>query len=428
MWGRYWPRWCCRARPARRALKLGKTERTALLAARAAAKANATAADGVLPHPATVRRLRYPLTSFIGRGEAISELRGLLVSRRLLTLTGPGRTGTTRLALEVARMRAADSDQSSTFVDLGPLVDSSLPARAVAESLGVREEPERPLLETLAEAIGTRPLLLILDNCEHLRGTCAELVERLLGACPALRILATSRERLGVAGEQLWPVPPLSLPDAQTDPIACDAVLLFVDRARLGQAGFVLDQTITPTVVEICRRLDGIPLAIELAAARLRLVGLHQLAGRLDQQLRLPVGGTRVAPPRQHTLRATIDWSYALLDPVERQVFDRLSVFSGGWSLDATEAVCASQETTPADVLDRLCSVVDKSLVIAEERNGTLRYRLLETMRQYALEQLETSGEASQVRATHAAWFLTLAETAQGASGADGQRIPHDTG
>jgi predicted ATPase/DNA-binding CsgD family transcriptional regulator/DNA-binding XRE family transcriptional regulator len=403
-------------------LQLSAPERAGLLAA---SRRGTAAAAG---EPAPERRqapLPVPLSSFVGREREIGEVRRLLGSTRLLSLTGPGGVGKTRLALVVAADLAEAFADGVWFVDLAPIADPSLVPQGVASALSVHEQAGRPVLETLADALHARHLLLVLDNCEHLVCACASLAEHLLRACRGLRILATSREPLGVAGEQLWPVPPLSLPGSDPGSVAaCEAVRLFVERARLVQAGFALDERNTPTVVEVCRRVDGIPLAIELAAARLRVLGLEQLAVRLDQRFRLLTSGDRSAPPRQQTLRATIDWSYTLLDPPERQLFDRLSVFAGGWTLDAAEAIVASDCVEAAGVLDRLARLVDRSMVVVDSVAGgaAVRYRLLDTLRQYGREQLEARGETEAARARHASFFLRLAEQAEQELQGPGQR------
>jgi non-specific serine/threonine protein kinase len=377
--------------------------------------------------------LPVQLTTFVGRQVERSEVRRLLNGARLLTLTGPGGVGKTRLALEVAAGLAATCPEGVHLVELAALADGTLVPQAVASALGVHEVPGRPLRDTLAAALGARRLLLILDNCEHLVAACAELADRLLRECPALHILATSREPLGVPGETTWPVPPLPVPDPcvalGTDEIAAsEAVRLFVDRARLAQPSFALRDRNAQVVAEICRRLDGIPLAIELAAARLRSLGIVEIAERLDDRFRFLTTDLRTIVPRQQTLRATVDWSYELLDEPERRMLRALAVFAGGFTLDAAESVCdrgASGEwrgtggtclpsplaphPSPLDALGRL---VDRSLVLADSQQGRARYRLLETIRQYGLERLRERGEEPALRARHCDWFLALAERA----------------
>jgi non-specific serine/threonine protein kinase len=372
--------------------------------------------------PAPVpRRHNLPLqsTSFVGRADERAEVARLLGTTRLLTLVGTGGVGKTRLALEVA------ADQLNTYadgvwlVDLAPLVDPSLLPQAVATVLGIREQPRDLVAQTLATALERRRLLLVLDNCEHLIVACAELAAALLRLCPGVRILATSREPLNVAGELAWPVPPLALPDPRLQPSVelvarYAAVRLFAERATAALASFRLTDRNAADVLRVCRRLDGLPLAIELAAARVRLLTVGQIADRLTDRFRLLVGRSRSAPARQQTLRATVDWSYELLGEPERQLFDRLAVFAGGWSLEAAEAVCSGDSVDATEVLDLLGHLVDKSLVLAElNRDGGARYRLLETLRQYGQERLAASASAEAVRRRHATFFQDLVETAE---------------
>jgi predicted ATPase len=304
--------------------------------------------------------------------------------------------------------------------------------------LDVRERPGEPVQVTLCEALRTRDLLLVVDNCEHLAAACAELVDNLLRACPRLRVVATSRQWLDVAGETIWRVPSLAVPDSRVatgaDEItACEAVRLFYDRARSALPEFVMHDRNVAIVAQICRRLDGIPLALELAAARVRLLAPEQILERLDDRLRLLVGGSRTAPSRHQTLRAMADWSYAHLDEPERVLLRRLSVFTGGWTLESAEVVCALRRApgkTPLeassaaipdhadarddlagdDVLEVLGRLVDRSLVLADTQSGSARYRLLETIRQYAFGALVDTGEAEAIQSRHAAWYLALAE------------------
>jgi len=285
--------------------------------------------------------------------------------------------------------------------------------------LGVRERPGRSLIATLVEALSKQETLLVLDNCEHLIEATARLVETLLDSCADLRILATSREALGVAGETNWTVPPLSVPDARhttavKDLENCEAVRLFVQRAMYRRPAFTLTQQNAQAVAEICRRLDGIPLAIELAAARVGVLPTEQIARRLEEPLKLLTVGSRTAPPRQRTPRGALEWSYELLSEDEKGLFRRLSVFAGGFSLEAAEAVVTGGDVEEEDVLDPLSGLVDRSLVVAETSGeGGIRYRLLEPVRQYALEQLQKSGETEEVRRRHASFFLSLAEESE---------------
>ena len=343
---------------------------------------------------------------------------GLLAGTRLLTLTGTGGVGKTRLALQVAMALLDHYPQGLWLVELAPLADPDLVPRTVLAALAVQEQPGRPPLATLQEALRTRQLLLVLDNCEHLLDGCARLAEALLTACPRLQILVTSREPLGLAGETRWRVPSLSMPalDQFASPEAvgrCEAVRLFLERAQAVQPTFALTPANAAAVAEVCARLDGIPLALELAAARLGSLGMAELAARLDQRFRLLTGGSRTALPRQQTLRATVAWSYDLLTSQEQTLFARLSVFAGGWSLEGAEAVGAGGTIAAEEVLDLLARLVDKSLVLAEEAaDGSTWYRLLETLRQYGQERLAAAGETAQVRRRHAAYYLALTERA----------------
>jgi predicted ATPase/DNA-binding CsgD family transcriptional regulator len=329
--------------------------------------------------------------------------------------------GKTRLALEVARAaaRTAGAYPDGVWrVELAPLADPALVPGAVAGAVGVRERPGQPLPETLAQALRPKRLLLVLDNCEHLLDACARLTHAVLQSCPGVRVLATSREPLRVAGEAVWRAPPLASPPPGAD-LAPERVAeyaaarLFAERARAADAGFALAPEHAPAVAEVCRRLDGLPLALELAAARVRVLPVEQIAARLRDRFRLLTGGDRTALPRQQTLRASLEWSHALLEPPERVLFRRLAAFAGGWTLAAAEAVGAGEGVAPEGVLELLAGLVDKSLVVAEGRGGEERYRLLETVREYALERLEESGEDAALRARHAGYYLALAEAAE---------------
>jgi predicted ATPase/DNA-binding SARP family transcriptional activator len=470
--------------------------------------------------PSAPRHLPRPLSHFIGREGALRAVEACLEDARLVTVTGPGGVGKTRLAIQVADDIADDYAEGVWFVDLSRLTDPALVPQAVAAVLAVGEQPHRPLPDTLAEFLRARHLLLVLDNCEHLISACAGLVEALLSHCPALRILATSRQSLGLTGEVVWPLSGLSVPPARglgpptptptrsvaptfwsastpggspslqtfeheheheqpaPDPLLqYEAVRLLVERARAATGTFTLSETSAPSIVQICRRLDGIPLAIELAAARMKALSVEEIAARLDDRFRLLTGGSRTALPRQQTLRATMDWSYALLTERERLLLQRLSVFAGSFTLKAVEAVCGEGGRVkgegcripngsalhpspftlpPHDVLDLLTQLVDRSLVVVEKPpdrprwnpspeppptsgegrtklcrglsppppvvgggagGGGLpgtetRYRLLETVRDYAGERLRESGEAEAARRRHADYYLRLAETA----------------
>jgi predicted ATPase/DNA-binding SARP family transcriptional activator len=382
--------------------------------------------------------LPLQLTRFIGRERQMAEVKQLLGTSRLVTLTGAGGCGKTRLALQVAARMLEHFPEGVWLVELAPLADPALAPQTVATALGVQEAPSQPLLQTLVEQLRPRQLLLVLDNCEHVVGACAQLAEGLLQRCPRLRVLATSREALGIAGETRYRVPSLSVPEGQR-PAALEelgqyeAVRLFLERAGAVQPGFRLTPANAPGVAEVCRRLDGIPLAIELAAARVNALPVEKIAARLDDRFRLLTSGSRTALPRQQTLRATMDWSYDLLTEAERVLLGRLSVFAGGWTLAAAEAVCAGGGIEEWEVLDLLTRLVDQSLATYEEPQeagwgprtvpaGTGgapwgpapgRYRLLETMRQYARDRLLEAGEAAVVRGRHYEWCLALAEEAE---------------
>jgi predicted ATPase/DNA-binding SARP family transcriptional activator len=368
--------------------------------------------------------LPIPLTSFVGRVRERAEVARLLGTTRLLTLTGAGGSGKTRLALTVAADRATAYADGVALVELAALADPALVPQAVAAALGLHEESQRSPTAALAEALRARQMLLVLDNCEHLIGACAQLVQALLGACPGLQVLATSRESLGLAGETTWLVPSLSLPDLRRLPpdgasmvgalLASEAVSLFVERAAAALPTFALTPDNAIAVAQVCRRLDGIPLALELAAARVKILTVAQLAARLDDCFRLLVAGSRTALPRQQTLRAAIDWSYDLLSEQERALFQRLAVFAGGWTIEAVEMVCAGDGIQAEDVLGLLAQLVDKSLVEVETPSGgEARYRLLETMRQYSWERLRAAGDADAVQRRHAQFFVALAELAE---------------
>jgi len=357
-------------------------------------------------------------TSFIGREHELVEVNRALVMTRLLTLTGTGGSGKTRLALEVARELAGAYPDGVWLVQLAGLSEGELVPQAVAGVLGTKERPGQPVTDTLVQTLRGKDMLLILDNCEHLVGAVARLVDVLLDSCPGLRVVATSREPLGVAGEAVWLVSPLSVPDPRRLPTvaeleASDSARLFVERAHQRNSAFVLEPHNAQPVAEICQRLDGIPLAIELAAARVEL-SAEQISERLKDSLTLLTVGNRTATPRQQTLRGTLDWSYELLSESEKRLFRRLSVFAGDWTLGAAEVAGAGDGIDRKDVLDLLSGLVNKSLVVAEATGeGGVRYRLLEPIRQYAREKLEGSEEGEVVRRRHALWFLALAEEAE---------------
>jgi len=365
---------------------------------------------------ATPNNLPQQVTSFIGREQELAEVASLLGKTRLLTLLGPGGIGKTRLSLQVAADAMDAFPDGVWFVELAPLTDAQRVPQAVASVLGVKEEAGRPVIEALLKHVKDRQLLLVLDNCEHLVHACAELARQLLQAGTKMKVLASSREPLRTSGEQTYAVPPLSLPEAnQTMAVESltefEAVRLFVERAIAVQATFEISERNAAATTDICRRLDGIPLAIELAAARVRALSVDAIAERLSDRFRLLTGGDRTALPRQQTLRALIDWSYDLLIEAERVVLRRLAVFAGGWTLEAAEAVASGADVLQGDVLDLLTHLVEKSLVVLEAGGG--RYRLLDSVRQYAQEKLDESGEASAVGDRHLTFYLALAEKAR---------------
>ena len=371
----------------------------------------------------TAARTNLPrqMTSFVGREQALADIHDLLAVNRLLTLTGAGGVGKTRLALEVAATATERFRDGVWLVELAPIADPGHVAQTVAEALDIKERPGRHVNEALVAALESRELLLVLDNCEHLVAACAELAERLLRVCPNLRILTTSREALGASGEVRWLVPSLALPSlgsgrAVTSPgdaterlVTAEAVRLFVERARAAHSSFRVTDREAEAIAEVCRTVDGIPLAIELAAAWVRVLPVEQIAARLTHGSDLLISHARTVVPRQRTLRATIQWSYDLLEHPERELFEELCVFRGGWTLDAAEAVSGAPDT-----LARLARLVDQSLVLAEpDDSGGIRYRVLEPVRQFAEEGLETRRAAKRARDRHARYFLGLAEHAQ---------------
>jgi predicted ATPase/class 3 adenylate cyclase len=355
------------------------------------------------------------LTSFIGREKEMAEVKRLLLTAYLVTLTGFGGAGKTRLALQAAAEVVEDYPEGVWLAELAPIADPFLVPKTVASALNVREQPGRDMTETMIAVLRHKALLLVLDNCEHLVAACRDLAAALLRACPKVRILATSREGLGVPGETLWRVPSLSAPKdishlpATKELVLYDAVRLFADRAVATAPGFTVTSENAPAVAQVCQRLDGIPLAIELAAARVKVLAVEQIVARLDDRFRLLTGGSRTLLPRQQTLRATLDWSYGLLSDQEQTVLRRLSVFAEGWTLEAAEAVCAGDGVEASQVLDLLTQLVDKSLVSMEARKEA-RYRLLETVRQYGLEKLRESGTEDNVLRHHRDFFLAFAE------------------
>ncbi len=348
-----------------------------------------------------MHNLPAQLTRFVGRAAQMADVRKLLTDNRFVTLIGAGGAGKTRLAVEIAARFEADFHDGVRYVDLAPVTHSEVVPVAVARALGLPDQLARSATETIVGSVGDREMLLVLDNCEHLLDAVAVFATELLGTCPVVKLLATSREPVNVPGEVTFLVPSLSLAD--------EAIELFADRARRVRPDFNVTDDNASTVTEICRRLDGMPLAIELAAARVRALSLGEIVGSLHDRFRLLTGGARTAVRRQQTLRASVDWSHALLTEPERTLFRRLAVFLGGFDLDAAQAVAGSSEVERYQVLDQLSLLVDKSLVVAESNSGTTRYRSLETVRQYALEKLGESGEADDVRGRHRDHYTSLA-------------------
>ena len=365
---------------------------------------------------ATPNNLPQQLTSFVGREREMTQVKELLGTTRLLTLLGMGGLGKTRLSLQVAADLMDNFADGAWFLDLAPIRDPSLVVSEAAQALGVQEEGGRPLVQTLCAHLRDRKVLIVLDNCEHLVAACANLANTLLRAAPGLRIIATSREALRVPGEQTYPVLPLAVPDASVgfDALArSDAVQLFVDRARLHKPWFWLTEEEAPAVAELCSRLEGIPLALELAAARMRTLSVADINKRVRDRFKLLTGGGRVLLERQQTLRALVDWSYDLLDANERVLFDRLCVFAGSFDLESAEEVCGIDPLAPEDVLDLLTSLVDKSLVMAETTGEASRFRTLETIRDYARERLVQRDEITTMATRHCDRFLTFAKAAR---------------
>lgn len=361
--------------------------------------------------------LPVPLTSFIGRERDQAAVRGLLSTARLVTLVGPGGCGKTRLALQVARALAETDGETVRWVDLAPLSDPALVTQTVAMALDIAEQPGIPLIQTLVEGLRMRSVLLILDNCEHLVASCASLAEQTLRTCPQVRILATSREALNVDGETIWSVTGLALPDAFVLPpieglLEYESIQLFVARAAAAQPTFAPTQRDGATLAHICLRLDGIPLALELAAARVRLLSLQEIDERLDDATRLLTSGSRGASRRQQTLRASLEWSYNLLTPDEQALLRRLSVFAASWDLSALEQAASDALGASADPLDLLARLIDKSLVIRLEGSGGTRYRLQEVVRQYTWSLVKNLQEEETLREQHRAWCLDLTQRA----------------
>ncbi|MGW4771861.1 protein kinase domain-containing protein [Nocardia sp. NPDC004278] len=371
-----------------------------------------------VPAPETgVGNLPLELTSFVDRRIQVAEVKNLLAGSRLVTLTGMGGVGKSRLALRAAHKMKRDFAGGVWLVELGDLRDATLVVDVVAAALGLRSQDARPVLEVLAELLSPRSLLLVLDNCEQVIDAVAKLTESLLRTCPQLRILATSREALRLGGESVFAVPPLGIPDSTSKPTLraaarYDAVTLFAERAAAAVPGFTVTDDTSLSVARICARLDGLPLAIELAAARLRTMSPEQILSRLDDRYALLTRGSRGAPMRQQTLRWCIGWSYDLCTTVEQQLWHQLSVFSGGFELDAAEQVC-STILTEAELLDALSALVDKSILIREETDGTIRFRMLETVQEYGRQKAENSGEYPEYLQRHRDWCERLALRAE---------------
>jgi predicted ATPase len=358
--------------------------------------------------------LPVQLNRFVGRERELAQTKELLADSHLLTLIGPGGTGKTRLSIQLGAEALQSYANGAWLVELAPLADPALVLQTVAETLGLREIPGTTLDDQVTGFLCEKRLLLILDNCEHLVESCAQLADHLLHSCSDLKIISSSREALGITGETVYRVPPLGLPDSDRSGVETlaqsEAVQLFVERAAAVKPGFALNERNAGPVAQICRRLDGIPLALELAAARVAMLTPQQIAARLDDRFRLLTGGSRTALPRQQTLRSLIDWSYDLLSEPERLLFCQLSVFVGGWSLEAAEAVCPD-----LDVFDLLAQLVQKSLVVADDStaSGETRFRLLETIRQYARDKLLERGAAEGVRDRHLNYYLEFAEAGE---------------
>ncbi len=357
------------------------------------------------------QRLPVQFTSFVGREADIAQVRDLVIKNRLVTLTGAGGVGKTRMAIQVAGQLSGEFAEGAWYVDLAPITDPDLVPITTARAFGLPDQPGRSTMDTLRRFVADRQMLVVLDNCEHLLDASAALTVTLLEAGPKLSLLATSREPISVAGELSWRVPSL--------PLADKAIELFVDRACRARPDFIVTEDNAATVTEICRRLDGVPLAIELAAARVRALSLAEILDSLHDRFRLLTGGARTAVRRQQTLRASVDWSHALLTEPERVLFRRLAAFMGGFDLDGAQSVCGGGDVERYQVLDQLALLVDKSLVVADESGNRTRYRFLETMRQYALEKLGESGEADVVRTRHRDYFTALAAAVDAPAGSD---------
>ncbi|MBK8550718.1 MAG: tetratricopeptide repeat protein [Ignavibacteria bacterium] len=360
--------------------------------------------------------LPVQLTNFIGREKEIEEVKKLLSETHLLTLAGPGGTGKTRLCLQAAAEVIDDFANGVWFVDLAPLKDEKLLLQTVAQVIGVKENPETELLNTITDFLKEKELLILLDNCEHIIDSCSLLAETLISKCPKLKIMATSREALRCRGELMYYVTSLELPDLNPDTTfekltQYESVRFFIEKAVSIKPGFQVSTLTAPYVAEICHKLDGIPLAIELAAARVKVLSVEQISERLNDRFNLLISGNRTALPRQQTLRALIDWSHDLLSAKEKILWNRLSVFAGGWTIEAAEKVCSCEELKQNEILDILSNLVDKSLVIFNEQSN--RYRMLETIRQYGEEQLDNLSELDEIMKRHLTYYVEFAGTAK---------------
>ncbi len=383
-----------------------------------------------LDNPELPNNLPMLLSAFVGRERELAEVRGLIRTSRLVTLTGAGGSGKTRLALQAGAELIGRIADGVWLAELAPLTDGAQIAGVVAAALGIHDLSGPAVTDAVIEALAGQDSLILLDNCEHLIDAAAKFCDQVIRHCPKVRFLVTSREPLGIDGERVYRVPSLSLPDADADSVedlaGSDAVQLLAERARAHKPDFVVDELSAPHAATICRRLDGIPLALELAAARLSSMSLAQVAARLDQRFRLLTGGSRNAMPRQQTLQATVDWSFGLLTQQERATLTRLSAFAGGFDLEAAESVCTTASVDALDVLDLLGSLVDKSLVVADHSPEAVRYRLLETIRQYSAQELlraEGEAEVLLIRDRHASYYLDLARTGGPATTGHGQGL-----
>src|SRR4051812_34095117 len=387
-----------------------------------------TTGDGEANRVSTSKHnLRYQLTSFIGREQEIAQLEELVTAHRLVTLTGTGGAGKTRLAIEGASRLIDALPDGACLGELAGLSDPQLVPQAVAQALALTDQPARPVMETLSDYLASKKLLLVLDNAEHLIEGCAHLVDEIVRRSPYISVLVTSRERLGLTGELTYRVPSLTVPGTSetltpetVSPY--EGVRLFVERAKLVRPDFTVTAENAAQLASICYRLDGIPLAIELAAPRLRSMSVDELSGRLDRRFALLTDGSRTALPRHRTLRSTIDWSYDLLTDVEQAMLRRVSVFASGWTLAAAEHVCTGDGIGKSDTIGLLTSLADKNLVITDEHEAATRYRMLETIRQYALDRLRESDEEVIWRNRHFECYLALAEESLQPLRARGQR------